>query len=231
MGLSAGWNSKCFSNASRVYALVAWPVRLSLTLELRCPASVAGMWVIHVEATTLLHGLDDPASVEIAQFGFFDPLANAGYAAMFWGGLAYRCERRRHARYMAATVLFVVAPVIWRLLRGYVPGVADLPFDYPFAAGNLGALAIALVLYRQSPKYGRPFLVTAAIIAVQAILFLTAGKLPEWAPVFASVAQADLSILLAVTGIASIAIAWHGWMTGSRRRAVPDRRTVSSPAG
>ena len=181
---------------------------------------VAGLWVIHVEATTLAGGLTDPDNLVIAQFGFFDPLANLGYAILFWGGLRYRYKVQLHARYMLGTVMFVVAPVFWRLLRGYVPGFGEgeLPFDYPFALGNLGALAIALALYWQAPKHGRPFLIVAAIIAAQAILFLTIGQLPGWAPIFASVASINLPFLLVVTGILSLGIAWHGWVAGTRPR-------------
>jgi hypothetical protein len=188
---------------------------------------IAGTWVIHVEATTLAGGLNDPENVAIAQFGFFDPLANIGYALMFWGGLAYRRNAQLHSRYMLATVMFVVAPVLWRLLVGYAPGFGDdeLAFDYPFAIGNFGAFAIAIALYWQAPKHGRPFLLVAGIIAAQAILFLTLGRLPDWAPVFASVAKIDLSLFLVLTGIVSVAISWHGWVTGSRpkvdHQAVP----------
>ncbi|HET7709370.1 MAG TPA: hypothetical protein VFK50_07550 [Sphingomicrobium sp.] len=179
---------------------------------------VAGLWVIHVEAVTLAGGLADPDNLVIAQFGFFDPLANIGYAILFWGGLRYRYKVHLHARYMLGTVMFVVAPIIWRLLRGYVPGFAetDLPFDYPFALGNLGALAIALALYWQAPKHGRPWLLVAGIIAAQAVLFLTVGKLPPWAPIFASVGDVNLPFLLVMTMIVSLGIAWHGWVAGAR---------------
>ena len=69
---------------------------------------VAGLWVIHVEATTLAAGLTDPGNLNIAQFGFFDPLANLGFAILFWGGLRYRYKVQLHARYMLGTVMFVV---------------------------------------------------------------------------------------------------------------------------
>lgn len=179
---------------------------------------LAGMWVIHVEATTLAGGLTDPDNLVIAQFGFFDPLANLGYAVMFWGGLRFRYKVQLHARYMLGTVMFVVAPVFWRLLRGYAPGFSEseLAFDYPFAIGNFGAFAIALGLYWQAPNHGRPFLIVAAIIAAQAISFLTIGNLPGWAPIFSSVGSINLPFLLVITGIVSIGIAWHGWVTGAR---------------
>lgn len=179
---------------------------------------IAGMWVIHVEAAGLAAAPLDPENSAIAQFGFFDPLANIGYAILFWGGLKYRYKVQLHARYMLGTVMFVVAPVIWRLLRNFVPGFQQgaVSFDFDFAIGNAAACAIALTLYWQAPKHGRPWLLVAGIIAAQAILFLTAGKLPAWAPIFASVGSVNLPLLLVLTGIASLGIAWHGWVAGAR---------------
>ena len=178
----------------------------------------AGVWVIHVETVTLASGLTDPENLTLAQFGFFDPLANLGFAILFWGGLRYRYRVQLHARYMLGTVMFVVAPVIWRLLRNFVPMLAEgvVPFDVPFAIGNAGALAIVLALYSQAPKHGRPWLLVAGIIAAQAVLFLTVGRLPAWAPIFAKLAGADLPSLLAATAIVSLGIAWHGWVAGAR---------------
>ncbi len=182
---------------------------------------VAGAWVIHVETVTLGAGLTDPDNLIAAQFGFFDPLANIGFAILFWGGLRYRYKVQLHARYMLGTVMFVVAPVFWRLLENYVPmfGEEAVPFDVPFVTGNVGALAIALGLYWQAPKHGRPWLLIAGIIAAQTILFVTVGKLPAWAPIFASIGSLNLSMLLIATGIAALGIAWHGWVAGARPRA------------
>jgi len=175
---------------------------------------VAGMWVIHVEATTLAGDLTDPD--QIAQFGWFDPLANIGFAVLFWGGLRYRYKVHLHARYMLGTTMFVVAPIVWRLLRGYSPTIREMPFSYPFAVANLVAIAIALALYRLAPKHGRPWLIAAGFIAAQEITFETLGRLPAWAPIFARVADSNLPFLLLITGIVSLGIAWHGWVAGAR---------------
>lgn len=182
---------------------------------------IAGVWVIHVETVTLAGGLTDPDNLALAQFGFFDPLANIGFAILFWGGLRYRYKVQLHARYMLGTVVFVVAPVIWRLLRNYTPGFLEgqVSFDVPFAVGNAAACAIALALYWQAPKHGRPWLLVAGIIAAQAILFLTVGKWPAWAPIFASLAAVNLPFLLIVTAIVGVGIAWHGWVAGTRPTA------------
>ena len=84
------------------------------------------------------------------------------------------------------------------------------------AGGNLVALAVALWLYWRAPRHGRPFLVAAGFIAAQAITFETLGRIPDWAPMFASVSSVNLPFLLLLTGILSIGIAWHGWVSGAR---------------
>ena len=49
-----------------------------------------------------------------------------------------------------------------------------------------------------------------------AITFDTLGRIPAWAPIFASVSDMNLTILLVLTGIVSLGIAWHGWVSGAR---------------
>jgi len=184
---------------------------------------IGGMWVIHVEATTLAAGLNtpaglsDPENLVIAQFGWFDPLANIGFAALFWGGHKYRYKVQLHARYMLGTLLFVIAPIGFRLLAILIPFLrSDETFSYAMAGGNLIALAIALILYRQAPKHGRPWLIAAGFIVAQGITFETLGRIPAWAPIFASVSYVNLPLLLTLTGIVSLGIAWHGWIAGAR---------------
>jgi hypothetical protein len=180
---------------------------------------VAGMWVIHVEAGTVA---SDPTSLEgtqLAQFGFFDPLANIAFALMFWAGLKYRYKVQPHARYMLATLLFVISPVGFRILPMLIPFLRpDENFSLAMAGGNLIALTATLYLFYQAPKHGRPFLIAAGFIVAQQITFETVGRIPEWGPAFGSVSQWNLPLLLTLTGIASVGIAWHGWVAGARPR-------------
>jgi hypothetical protein len=182
---------------------------------------VAGVWVIHLEATTLAGGLTDPTNIEIGQIGIVDLLANGGFALLFWGGLKYRYKVHLHARYMLGTLMFVVGAIIWRLLRGYVPmfDVKLVPFSYVFALSNAVPIAIALYLYWQAPRHGRPFLLVAGIIAAQELLFETLGRVDGWAWAFSRIAYVNLPFLLVATGIVSLGIAWHGWVAGARPRA------------
>lgn len=178
---------------------------------------VAGMWVIHVEATTVAGNFTSAEGKQITQFGFFDPLANIAFALLFWAGLKYRYKVQLHARYMLATLLFVISPIGFRLLAIMIPFLRpEENFSYAMAGGNLIALVIALYLYWLAPKHGRPFLIAAGFIAAQEITFETLGRLPAWAPMFGSVSDLNLPSLLLLTGIVSVGIAWHGWIAGAR---------------
>ena len=114
---------------------------------------MAGVWVIHVEAGTVARDLTSVEGKRLAQFGFFDPLANGGFALLFWAGLKYRHKVHLHARYMLATLLFVISPIGFRLLAILVPFLRpDENFSYAMAGGNLIAFLIAVYFYRQSPN-------------------------------------------------------------------------------
>ncbi|WP_395613956.1 hypothetical protein [Allosphingosinicella sp.] len=178
---------------------------------------IAGLWVIHVEALTLAGDFTSSEGQTIAQFGFFDPLANIAFAVLFYLGLRHRAQVQLHARYMLATLLFVISPVVFRLLPIFFPFFrSDEHFSYAMAGGNLTALAIALFLWWRAPRHGRPWLIAAGFIAAQAITFDTLGRIPEWAPIFASVSNMNLPVLLALTGIVGLGIAWRGWVSGAR---------------
>jgi hypothetical protein len=183
---------------------------------------VGGMWVIHVETVTLAGDLASAEGKQIAQFGFFDPLANIGFALLFWGGLKYRRKVHLHARYMLATLLFVVAPIVFRLLSAHVSFFSSntpetaYRFSYAMGAANAVAIAIALYFYSLAPKHGRPFLLAAGIVAAQELLYETLGRLPAWGVLFSRVGEINLPFLLVLTAIASVGIAWHGWVAGAR---------------
>lgn len=180
---------------------------------------VAGMWVIHVEATTLAGDLTSLEGRQIAQFGFFDPLANIAFAALFWAGLRHRFQVQLHARFMLATLLLSISPVGFRLLAITIPFFRpDENFSYAMGGGNLIALAVTIYLFRREPRHGLPFLIAGGFIVAQEITFETLGRIPAWAPVFASVSQLNLQLLLLLTGIASAGIAWHGWIAGGRSK-------------
>jgi hypothetical protein len=190
---------------------------------------IGGVMAIQAEATTLAGGLDKPENAVLAQFGIFDPLANIGFALLYYGGLKHRRNVQLHARYMVASLLFLVSPVIWRLLQVWVPILdSSTPetahrFSYVMAAGNAGALALTYYLYRLAPKHGRPFLIVIGFIVAEQVLFETLGRLDPWAKFFSQFAHLNSAALLTATAIASVGVSWLGWEAGKRIGAkIPD---------
>jgi hypothetical protein len=118
---------------------------------------------------------------------------------------------------MLGTLLFVISPIGFRLLAIASPFLArDENFSWAMLGGNLIALVVTLWLYRRAPKHGRPYLIAAGFIAAQEITYETLGRIPAWAPMFASVSSVNLPLLLVLTGIAGVGIAWLGWVAGAR---------------
>jgi hypothetical protein len=111
---------------------------------------------------------------------------------------------------LMATLLFVIAPIGFRVLSMLIPFLAIV------AGGNIVALTVALVLLRQAPKHGRPYLIAAGFIVGQAVTFDRLGRFPAWTPIFASVSDLNVPLLLLATALVSVLLTWHGWVAGAR---------------
>ena len=178
---------------------------------------VAGMWVIHVEATTLAGDFTSVEGMQIAQFGFFDPLANIAFALLFWAGLKYRYKVQLHARYMLATLLFVIAPVGFRLLAIADP-VPQTGGEFFLRHGGwksdrAGRRALPLPPGAQRwpavPDCG-------GVHRRAGDHFRDAGAHPGLGADVRQRLPGEFAFLLLLTGIASVGIAWHGWVAGAR---------------
>lgn len=120
-----------------------------------------------------------------ARFAAFDLAVIPAIAFLFWSGLRWRRKVHLHARYMLATVFFLLAPIFSRVFAQHVPGLqltppdfARMPIDIELA--SLGALLLALALAWKQPKHGRPWLVTAGLLGLQMVLFSTLGVFGPW---------------------------------------------------
>ena len=182
---------------------------------------VGGMLAYQAEAVPLVKTPGNPDNLFIGPFGFFDALANIGFAILVHQGLKHRRNVQLHARYMVATLLFLVCPLLFRVLPRLLPILdSETPetadrFAYAMAAGNLGALLLTFWLWRQAPKWGRPFVITGGFIIAQQVLFSTVGTTAAWADLFAKIVPINTGLLVIATLAASAAILWHGWTSGS----------------
>jgi hypothetical protein len=161
-----------------------------------------------------------------ARLAPLDVVAVLGMAYFFFMALRWRRKVHLHARYMLATLVFLLNPVIGRVLTDIPPlkinGSDQLHlFADAVRVGNLAVLVFLLVLYRSSPKHGRPFIEAGGLVAIQMLLFETLGRWPVWEEAYPGLASMN-AIALALPGLAlGTMVTAAGWQAGVRRHDLP----------
>lgn len=193
--------------------------------------TVGGLLMIHSMADRFATNTGGPF---IATYGArlgasADALSVVGIAYLFFMGLRHRRNVQLHARYLLMTIFFFFSPVLTRLALHLPPlaisGPADMHrFAYSFHLWNVVAVILALHLFRQAPKWGRPLLVVASFMGMQSILFETLGRSSAWEDMFVSFADVPLSIVTASGLTTSFAVAWGGWNSGRGQEPVTQTR-------
>jgi hypothetical protein len=185
---------------------------------------VGGLMVLQTMAQATVAGFNPFMGVYGPALGLLDILAVATFAFLYYSALKTRSTVQLHARYMLGTLLLLLSPIFARLLAQHIPalqiaGPADMPlFLYSVQLANVMALAVALALYAQAPRYGRPFLLVAAVIALQAIGFQWLGFTAWWREVYTSLAGLPVAVPVALGLIAGCGIVYLGWV-GPRPKA------------
>lgn len=192
------------------------------------PLFLAGMGAV-LHSMSAAMPSDPFYAVHGSHLGMLDLVAAGMVAWLFARALALRRSAQLHPRYMMATVLFLLSPIVGRLAGQVLPPLhmhgPDEFWKFSWAAqiGNVFALAVALALYREAPRFGKPFLISAAAIVVQIVLFPFVGRSAAWNALFSGVGTMPLVLVLAIGAAVGAAAAWYGWMAGrpgaSRREA------------
>lgn len=186
------------------------------------PLFLAGGAVVVLSMAQGTVGGDPFYAIYGARLALMDLPAIVLLGWLYYRALADRRVIQLHARYLLATPLPLISPVMGRVIGHLVPGLAiNSPADFGHFAwsariGNVIALVLAAWLYRTAQRYGRPFAVSAAVIVVQAILFDTVGFSAAWQRGFAAMATVPIVPLLLATAVVGIAIEWLGWRAGTR---------------
>ena len=137
------------------------------------------------------------------RLGLHDIVSTTALVAMVAAALRQRRHVARHARYMVATVLLVLPPIMARL---------PLPVPPALHPGELVATGIALKLFATARRDGRPFLIVAGVMALEVILFETVGASQQWARAFAVIAaMRPEPLALGAMGAAAVVLvlAWQ----------------------
>lgn len=161
---------------------------------------------------------------------WLDVVAVGGVAYFFYEALRQRRKVHPHSRYMLATAIFLLPPIIGRLsppLLGLeIAGPADfhkLHYGFQFANGVAAMIAFALALH--SGKHGRPFWLAGGLTLVGALLFEVVGEMPAWEAFYVRAAELPTLPFALAAGLAGIAIGYAGWVAG-KRTAPPAIMTV-----
>lgn len=197
--------------------------RVGKTSFIAVPLFAAGsMAVIH--SMSIATSAGDPFyALWGAKLAFVDLLAFA--AVLYGAGMALRHRRqvRLHAGYMLSTALPLLAPVLGRLINDTVPGlIVRGPQDFPvFGLGqqlaNLTAAVVALWLWRRDPRFGRPWAIALAVIAVQIISFQLVPATARWYGLFLAIGTLSLPALIVAGLAAGAATIAAGWFLPAQR--------------
>ncbi|MFS0736733.1 hypothetical protein ABC347_06765 [Sphingomonas sp. 1P06PA] len=184
--------------------------------------------VLHSMAVATASGTDPFYNIYGARLAIIDASSIPLLGWLYFNAIRDRRSVQRHARFLMATPLPLLMPIVGRLLNHHVPGLIIMgPQDFGlFAIGlrlsSLFAIAVAGWLYASDPRHGRPFLVAGIVIAGQTIAFDTIGHVAGWQQLVVALGRLpSLPIILAVVGI-GIAISWLAWVAGGstmQRRA------------
>ena len=161
------------------------------------------------------------------RLAWLDAAAVTGIALFYFMAMKKRRKVHAHSRYLLATALFLIPPILSRLSPLVPPLAVTGPEDfykigYGVQIANTITVAIALTLASRAGKHGRPFLIAAALVAISMVLFDTVGRWPEWQALFARFAQWPLAPSIAAATAAGAVIGWAGWAAGTRASPVAE---------
>lgn len=162
-----------------------------------------------------------------ARLGTVDAVSSIALPFLFYLAIRWRRKVHLHARYMLAPVLFLLGPILSRLMPALPPLAITGPetfylFAYGLHIANGIAVAVAAFLYLKAPGHGRPYLAVGGLIVLQSLLFETLGRTPDWVALYASLAEVPTALVASLglaAGILAGAAGWIGGQPPARREA------------
>lgn len=195
------------------------------------PFFVAGGFLVLQTMAEKFGAQQDPFYATFgARLGAVDTLSSLALPWLFYMALKQRRKVHLHARWMLASVFFLIPPIISRLMPALPPLAITGPetfhrFGYGVHLAFALTIALTLGLAARAPKHRRPWLVTAGLVAAQAALFQTVGQSAAWERLYVRLAGVPVPLLVSIAFAVSIAATWAGWIAG-----MPPQRRSAAPA-
>lgn len=158
-----------------------------------------------------------------ARLAPLDVVSVLGIAYFFYMALRWRRKVHLHARYMLATLVFLINPIVGRALTNVPPLQINGPEQlYLFAEavriGNAAIILLLLVLYSSSRKHGRVYLEAGTLVAIQMLLFDTVGRWSSWEQTYPVLAAANPFVFALPGLVFGIVVVATGWRNGEVQR-------------
>ena len=156
------------------------------------------------------------------RLAWLDMVGVGGLAYSFYEALRQRRKVHPHARYMLATVTFLLPPIFGRLMA--IPLGVTGPADFRklgigFQIANALTALLALALAAHSGRHGRPLLQAGILTLAAALLYQFVGPLAAWQRIYTLSAQLPPLPLAVAAGIGGAAVGYAGWTAGRRTQA------------
>lgn len=182
---------------------------------------VGGLLVLQTMAVKVGTGQDPFYSLFGARLGAIDAVSSIALPFLFYQAIRWRRKVHLHARYMLAPILFLLPPILARLMPALPPLAITGPetfhrFGYGVQIANAIAVAIAAFLYLKASRHGRPFLIVGGLTILQALLFETLGRLPAWERLYGALADVPTPLVVSLGFAAGILAGAAGWAAGQK---------------
>jgi len=166
-----------------------------------------------------------------SRLALIDLVSVAAFALCYYEALRLRRTTQLHARYMLATVIFLLPPILGRLMPILPPLAIAGPADFwklgiGFQLANAITAALAFGLALRSGRHGRPFFLAGAATLLAALLFEFLGPLPAWQALFVQFAVVPPLPFALAAALIGAGIAYAGWTAG--RRPVPPEAALTT---
>jgi hypothetical protein len=183
---------------------------------------VGGVGIFMGMAQRFVEGASPFYTMYAARLSWLDFVGVGGVSYFFYEAMRQRRKVHPHARYLLATTIFLLPPILGRLMA--IPLGVTGPEDFAklgtgFQIANALTALIAFALAVHSGKHGRPFWLAGVLTIVAALLYQFVGGLPAWEQLFARAAGLPLMPMAALAAAAGVAVSYAGWTAGRRPTA------------
>lgn len=190
--------------------------------------------VIRSEAQTVITG--DPFRTVFAPgIAVLTLVAFTAIGYLYYAALKNRHTVQLHARYMIAIPFLFTESILGRVFNAYLPGLIVNSLEdmrdiyWAIHLSQVLALVLAMFLHFQKPKFGKPFLIVSAALALQSLGLELFDDPRWWRAIYLDYATVPFAAPLSLGLIVGLLIVWRGWEDGKKKPVSIERKLAPAP--